>query len=103
MKRTVFYLTATITFFISCSQHSQEAAAQSTPRDTSITARNAYSTLFLDSASIERFIHGNAMHDSLAKRLRGFYTTRNYEYAWFFNDGIADYAATFLQMQNDYI
>ncbi|HXL56561.1 MAG TPA: hypothetical protein VN958_09910, partial [Chitinophagaceae bacterium] len=28
---------------------------------------------------------------------------RNYEYAWFFNDGIADYASTFLNMQNDYI
>jgi murein L,D-transpeptidase YcbB/YkuD len=103
MKKNVLYLTATLTFIISCSQHSQEAAAQSTPRDTTITIHNAYSPLFLDSASMEKFIHETAMHDSLANRLRDFYNTRNYEYAWFFNDGIADYAATFLQMRNDYI
>src|SRR5689334_18671677 len=103
MKRIILYLTATIAFFISCSQHSQEAAAQTTPRDTTITTRNAYSPLFLDSASVEKFIHDNTMNDSLAKQLRDFYNARNYEYAWFFNDGIADYTATFLQMQDDYI
>jgi len=103
MKRNVLYLTATITFFISCSQHSQEASAQSTPRDTSITTRNSYSPLFFDSASMEKFIRENTFNDSLSRQLRAFYNTRNYQYAWFFSDGLADYAATFLQMQNDYI
>src|SRR5207249_3846839 len=44
-----------------------------------------------------------SLNDSLANRMRSFYNSRNYEYAWFFNDGIADYASTFLDMQNDYI
>src|SRR3954471_14800823 len=103
MKRIALYLTVTIAFFISCSQHSHEASAQSTPRDTSITTRNSYSPLFLDSASMEKFIRENTLQDSLAKQLRNFYNARNYQYAWFFNEGIADYAATFLQMQDDYM
>src|SRR4051812_39618125 len=103
MKRITLYLTATIAFFISCSQHSQEASAQTIPRDTTITRSNSYSPLFLDSSSMEKFIHENTINDSLAKRLRDFYNARNYEYGWFFHEGIADYAATFLQLQNDYI
>src|SRR3954468_16530587 len=99
MKRTIFYLTVTTIFFLSCTQHSHEVAAQSTSRDTSINTRNAFSPLFFDSASIEKYIRETSMHDSLAKHVRDFYNTRNYQYAWFFNEGIADYAATFLQMQ----
>jgi hypothetical protein len=52
---------------------------------------------------MEKFISEASLNDSLANRMRSFYNSRNYEYAWFFNDGIADYASTFLNMQNDYI
>jgi murein L,D-transpeptidase YcbB/YkuD len=39
----------------------------------------------------------------MALALRNFYNQRNFQYAWFFRDGIADYANTFLSLQNDYI
>jgi murein L,D-transpeptidase YcbB/YkuD len=52
---------------------------------------------------MEKFIVTHALNDSLANRMRSFYNSRNYEYGWFFRDGIADYASTFLEMQNDYI
>ena len=43
------------------------------------------------------------MHDSLKKRIRNFYNARNYQFAWFFNEGMADYASSFHDAYNDYI
>src|SRR6478672_858280 len=39
----------------------------------------------------------------MALAMRNFYNQRNYQYAWFFKEGMADYGATFLDQQNDYI
>ncbi|MGZ8553531.1 MAG: L,D-transpeptidase family protein [Chitinophagaceae bacterium] len=72
-------------------------------RDRSITVNNSYSELFFDSLAVESFIDRKNLHDSTAMHLRNFYNSRNYQYAWFLNEGIADYAATFLGMQNNYI
>lgn len=71
-------------------------------RDTTISAVNSYSELFFDSAQLESFIRKEHLHDSVAVSLRNFYNQRNYQYAWFFPEGIADYANTFLNLQNDY-
>ena len=35
--------------------------------------------------------------------MRSFYNARNYQYAWFFNDGPAEQVYNFLNLQNDYI
>jgi murein L,D-transpeptidase YcbB/YkuD len=43
------------------------------------------------------------VHDSLAKRMRSFYSGRNYQYAWFFKEGMAGYATGFLNLVDDYI
>ncbi len=102
MKNIIFYIFVIAGLFSACTQSSKHAA-QVVQRDKSITAINAYTQLFLDSASMEKFISEASLNDSLANRMRSFYNSRNYEYAWFFNDGIADYASTFLNMQNDYI
>jgi hypothetical protein len=39
----------------------------------------------------------------MALAMRNFYNQRNFQYAWFFKAGMADYAATFLNQQNDYM
>ncbi len=71
--------------------------------DTTITVKNSFSELFLDSAALSRFTHSRSMHDSLAVRMRSFYNSRNYQFAWFFPTGMADYVRTFLNMQNQYL
>ena len=71
--------------------------------DTTITVQNSFSELFLDSAALTRFMEGRSLHDSLAARMRSFYNSRNYQFAWFFPTGVADYAATFLNMQDQYL
>ena len=71
--------------FISCTSSSKKSDAQLPGRDRSITPEVSYSTLFLDSMIIEKFITAQRYKDSLATKLRWFYDQRNYEYAWFGN------------------
>lgn len=59
-------------------------------RDESITASNAYSDLFLDSAAIEQYISQEKIDDSSAQKIRNFYLVRNYQFAWFASDGLTE-------------
>lgn len=63
-------------------------------RDYSITKENAYNDLFLDSASVEKFIAGST-GDSVADNMRDFYNIRNYEFAWFDSKGLTEQALGF--------
>src|SRR6185436_19757920 len=81
--------------FTGCTSSSKKSEAQFPGRDRSITPEVSYSTLFLDSMAMEKFIAEQGYRDSLAARLRSFYDQRNYEYAWFFKDGMADHTTSF--------
>jgi murein L,D-transpeptidase YcbB/YkuD len=59
-------------------------------RDASITAANAYSDLFLDSAAVENFIAKQNVQGNNAVHLRNFYKVRNYQFAWFASDGMTE-------------
>jgi murein L,D-transpeptidase YcbB/YkuD len=72
-------------------------------RDTTITVENSFTELFIDTAAFGRFIANNPMQDSLSSKMQSFYNHRNYQYAWFFPDGMAEFVPTFLSLQNDYI
>jgi hypothetical protein len=72
-------------------------------KDTTITPVTAITNLVLDSAFVERFIAEHALEDSSAQRLRNFYITRNFQYAWFTEDGIAEQARTFWNLRNHYL
>lgn len=69
-------------------------------RDYSITTANSYSTLFMDSMSMENYITEKTLHDSIARRLRSFYNTRNYQYAWFSGDGLTEQARGFWNLHD---
>lgn len=98
----LIYIAIAITCLLqSCRQN--DADAQVAERDTSITVRNSVSELFFDSLALEHFIATHPMHDTLSNKLRSFYNSRNYQFAWFYRDGMADYASTFLALQNSYI
>ena len=59
-------------------------------RDMSITAENAYSDLFLDSAAVENFIQTQKVADETARKLRSFYNSRNYQAAWMSSAGFTE-------------
>lgn len=71
-------------------------------RDLSITASNSYSNLFLDSTSIQNFIAQNKIGDSIGRRLKSFYNTRNYQFAWFTSNGLTEQARGFWNL-HDYV
>ena len=87
----------------SCKQHGNDAQVQVTTRDTSIKLGTSYSEIFFDSTKMEKFISSQQMHDSLKKRIRNFYNGRNYQFAWFFKEGMADYASSFYVVYKDYM
>jgi murein L,D-transpeptidase YcbB/YkuD len=71
-------------------------------RDRSINVSNSYSDLFFDSTRMEKFIKEKKIVDSIANRIRSFYNTRNYQYAWFCSDGLTEQARGFWNL-HDYI
>ncbi|SEJ27176.1 Murein L,D-transpeptidase YcbB/YkuD [Dyadobacter koreensis] len=71
-------------------------------RDTTITIENSFTELFVDSVALNGFVK-TTENDSIANQIQSFYNHRNYQFAWFFPDGLADFVPTFLGLQNDYI
>ena len=62
-------------------------------RDTTITVENSFTELFIDTTALASYITAHSLGDSLNAKLRSFYNHRNYQYAWFFPDGVAGPAA----------
>ncbi|HET9431068.1 MAG TPA: L,D-transpeptidase family protein [Chitinophagaceae bacterium] len=73
-----------------------------TQRDISITKSNSYSTLFFDSTVMEKFITDKKVSDSISRRMRSFYNARNYQFAWFSDDGLTEQARGFWNL-HDYV
>ncbi len=72
-------------------------------RDTTITPVTSFSKLFFDSAKLEIFIKEQKAGDSSASQQRNFYKRRNYQFAWFTEDGIAEHTRSFWNLHNNYI
>src|SRR5215469_10262132 len=79
-----------------------KAAKTISSRDRSINSSNSYSDLFLDSMTMENFISQKKVPDSIADRMRSFYNTRNYQFAWFDSDGLTEQARGFWNL-HDYV
>jgi murein L,D-transpeptidase YcbB/YkuD len=71
---------------------SENAHAAKLMRDESITKENAYSDLFLDSATLENYIQKQNITGDKADRMRNFYLVRNNQFAWFTSGGLTEQA-----------
>jgi murein L,D-transpeptidase YcbB/YkuD len=106
MKKTCALVTSLMLLFISCNNNknadnkSSRKEIKISSRDYSINKQNAYNDLFLDSLTVENFIAKNNIPDSLARRVRSFYNTRNYQFAWFSSDGLTEQAFGFWSLKN---
>jgi murein L,D-transpeptidase YcbB/YkuD len=81
----------------------QQPKIKSVERDTTITAVTSFSKLFFDSGKLEVFIKSFGAEDIAAAELRNFYNRRNYQFAWFTEDGIAEHTRSFWNLHNNYI
>lgn len=113
MKRLLIYTLLLGTLFTACQNASstgdetvtsEEKAEKKgiSKRDYSITKENAYSDLFLDSTAVEKYIADRNLPDSLARRMRSFYNTRNYQFSWFTSSGLTEQARAFWNL-HDYV
>ncbi len=87
--------------FIRCNQ--PEAQPTVTLRDTTITPVNAFTNLKLDSSTVENYIVQQQLPDTSANRLRSFYNSRNYQFAWFTEEGLAEQARAFWSLHNNFL
>ena len=72
-------------------------------RDTTITPATSYSKLFFDSLQLESFIKKESATGKAAGTMRDFYRSRNYQFAWFTENGIAEHTRSFWSLHNNYI
>ncbi|MES2649494.1 MAG: L,D-transpeptidase family protein [Bacteroidota bacterium] len=56
-------------------------------RDTSITPAVAYNNFFIDSAAVMAYVTKNNLPAAEANRIQSFYNQRNFQFAWFTNNG----------------
>ncbi len=107
------FLSAVLFFvlFISCNsngsanstkeeEETQKDEKKITKRDFSITPSNAYNNLFFDSAVLVKFFTDNKIENKIIRRMTSFYNARNYQLAWFTNDGLTEQARGFWNMHN---
>ncbi len=72
-------------------------------RDQTITPKNAVTKLYVDSLQMERFIAEKQLEDSSANRLRNFYNSRNFQFAWLSETGLAEQARVFYELDKSYL
>src|SRR5438105_12588426 len=82
------------------SDNKPESEKKISKRDYSITKENAYNDLFLDSMTVEKFITQKKLPDKISRRIRSFYNTRNYQFAWFSTNGLTEQALGFWNLHN---
>jgi L,D-transpeptidase YcbB len=109
--KSIFFLVISCALITSCNDnspirtgavHTDSTTKNVSKRDRSITPSNSYSDLFFDSSMLEQYFKEKKIPDSIASRMRSFYNTRNYEYAWFSSDGLTEQARGFWNL-HDYV
>jgi len=111
MKKIFLYAAVICSFFIACNSSEQgdngdegnassEKEKKITKRDFTITPQNAYNDIFLDSNDVEKFIADKQLSNSLTRRMRSFYNARNYQFSWFFSEGLTEQGLTFWNIHN---
>src|SRR5690606_3701385 len=64
-------------------------------RDTTIHDSVAYTMLSLDSTSVESYLSAEVPAEDLIGRIRNFYNARNFQYAWFDEQGLVERGKAF--------
>ncbi len=112
MKKSLFSAVLTLALLIavpSCNffkKDSKEPARVEKPItkvDVTIDTTNSYNTLFLDSASVKNYLAADSvLSDAIKNRIISFYNSRNYQYAWFSGDGLAEQTNSFWNLLMNY-
>ncbi|HJT72450.1 MAG TPA: hypothetical protein VJ720_00495, partial [Chitinophaga sp.] len=98
MERQLLLFAILALLIVSCKPKNasvQQHIEEITPRNTGINPGNAYNDLFLDTSAVEKFITRQKLDDTTGNRLRSFYNSRNFQFAWFDSKGLNEQAYGF--------
>ena len=90
MKKIALFLVLALTG-VAC-RKTAEKKKEIAVRDTTITVENSFTELFIDTTALSNYIAAHPLEDSLTAKLKSFYNHRNYQFAWFFPDGMAEFS-----------
>lgn len=112
MKRNIFVflflplllsVMASCNFFQKKQQQTIRVEKPVTKVDVTIDTTNSYNNLFLDSLALHSFLQQDStLNDAMKNRIVSFYNSRNYQYAWFSSDGLAEQTRSFWNMLMNY-
>src|SRR5690606_11320564 len=71
--------------------------------DVTIDTTNAFNSLFIDSFVVKDIVHQLDLGDTLTNRIRSFYNSRNYQYAWFSEEGLPEHTISFWNLLKNYL
>ncbi len=113
--RRIFIYALFLSVLASCHNNGQEGNTETedektekarekkiSKRDYSINSSNSYTDIFLDSSAVENYIAANKVNDTISRRMRSFYNTRNYQFAWFAGDGPTEQGRSFWNLHQYY-
>ncbi|MBD0333636.1 MAG: peptidoglycan-binding protein [Chitinophagaceae bacterium] len=88
-------------FFTQCSVSDAEnhTMAENKPGNYA----TSYTQLQLDSAVLEHYIISKNVDTTTAKRMRTFYSNRDFQYAWFDEDGITEHLLSFWNLHANFV
>lgn len=98
MKQLSLILSILLLFFRCSSINAPNPHALSSPGalpDTSIITSSPYTSLTLDNPSLDHFIMADSIDDKYARKIRDFYANRNYQFAWFDEQGLTEQGDAF--------
>ena len=90
-----------IVIVISCTNNAGSRATAIAPRDTTITPKNAYTLLTLDSITVANFIATEQIVNEDAINIINFCSHRNYQYAWFDEEGLTEQGEAFWNLHQE--
>ena len=95
MFRQLVLILLCIVIVISCTNNAGSRVIAITPRDTTITPKNAHTLLTLNSIRVANFIVTEQIVNEDAINILNSYNHRNYQYAWFDEKGLAEQGEAF--------
>ncbi|MFY7964742.1 MAG: L,D-transpeptidase family protein [Chitinophagaceae bacterium] len=86
-----------LVLLISCKQKQRKYIV----KDTTITEKTSFNNLFFDSLQLDKFLDKDSSLLKYKEHFHDFYKQRNYEFAWFDKNGLAEQAYNFYNLLNN--
>ena len=102
MKKIILPIIIAIVALAACKGKVKKEKIVISSIDKSISPANAYNSFFLDSMALEKFLAADKPEAGVADKVRNFYYSRNFEFAWLTETGLTEQARGFWNLHSYY-